>query len=131
MSGSIDPAGESDYYRIRVSESGTLEVYTRGSLDTRDFLFDSGGRQLASNDDGGASDGLNFRIQREVDAGTYYARVEAFYRDATGGYTVHAELDASTEPEPPTPPPPTSNRVPAASSRIRGGSTFMHSFALI
>ena len=104
VSGSIDPAGESDYYRIRVSESGTLEVYTRGSLDTRGYLFDSGERQLASNDDGGASDGLNFRIQREVDAGTYYARVEAFYRDATGSYTVHAELDASTEPEPPEPP---------------------------
>ena len=104
VSGSIDPAGESDYYRIRVSESGMLEVYTRGSLDTRGYLFDSGERQLASNDDGGASDGLNFRIQREVDAGTYYARVEAYYRDATGSYTVHAELDASTEPEPPEPP---------------------------
>ena len=104
VSGSIDPAGESDYYRIRVSESGMLEVYTRGSLDTRGYLFDSGERQLASNDDGGASDGLNFRIQREVDAGTYYARVEAYYRDATGGYTIHAELDASTEPEEPEPP---------------------------
>ena len=104
VSGSIDPAGESDYYRIRASESGTLEVYTRGSLDTRGYLFDSGERQIASNDDGGASDGLNFRIQRQVDAGTYYARVEAYYRDATGSYTVHAELDASTEPEPPEPP---------------------------
>ena len=112
VSGSIDPAGESDYYRIRVSESGTLEVYTRGSLDTRGYLFDSGERQIASNDDGAAGDGLNFRIQREVDAGTYYARVEAYYRDATGSYTVHAELDASTEPEPPTDPePPTGGDV--------------------
>ena len=104
MGGGIDPAGESDYYRIRVSESGTLDVYTSGSLDTRGYLYDSGERQLASNDDGSASDGLNFRISREVDAGTYYARVEAYYRDATGGYTFHAELDASTEPEPPEPP---------------------------
>ena len=107
VSGSIDPAGESDYYRIRVSESGTLTVYTSGDLDTRGDLYDSGERRLASNDDGGTSDGLNFRISREVDAGTYYARVEAYYRDATGSYTVHAELDASTEPEPPTDPEPT------------------------
>ena len=102
VSGSIDPAGESDYYRIRVSQSGTLDVYTSGSLDTRGDLYDSEERRLASNDDGSTSDGLNFRISREVDAGTYYARVEAYYRDATGSYTVHAELDASTEPEPPT-----------------------------
>ena len=99
VSGRIDPAGEFDYYRIRASESGTLSVYTSGSLDTLGRLYDSGERQLASNDDGGA--GLNFRISREVDAGTYYARVAAYSSSATGSYTVHAELDASTEPEPP------------------------------
>ena len=102
VSGSIDPAGESDYYRIRVSESGTLTVYTSGDLDTRGYLYDSGERQLASNDDGAASDEGNFRIQREVDAGTYYVRVEAFLRDATGDYILHSEFSAATEPEPPT-----------------------------
>ena len=90
ISGEIDPAGESDYYRIRVSESGYLTAYTRGNLDTRGYLYDSGERQLASNDDGGASDGTNFRIEREVDVGTYYVRVEAYYRSATGSYTIHA-----------------------------------------
>lgn len=101
ISGRIDPAGESDYYRVRVSESGTLTVYTRGNLDTRGYLYDSGESQLASNDDGGASDGVNFRIEREVDAGTYYVKVEAYYRDVTGSYTVHAEFADSTDPEPP------------------------------
>ena len=98
VSGSIDPAGESDYYRIRISESGTLTVYTSGDLDTRGYLYDSGERQLASNDDGATSDEGNFRIQREVDAGTYYVRVEAFLRDATGDYTLHSEFSAATEP---------------------------------
>ena len=96
--GSIDPPGETDYYRIRVSESGMLLVYTRGSIDTLGYLYDSRERQIAANDDGDANDGRNFRIQREVDAGTYYARVEIFYQHITGGYTIHAELDASTEP---------------------------------
>ena len=104
VSGGIDRGGEADYYRIRASESGTLSVYTTGSLDTIGHLYDSGERQLASNDDGGES--LNFRIEREVDAGTYYARVAAYSSSATGSYTVHAELDASTEPEPPTDPEP-------------------------
>ena len=98
QSGRIDPAGESDYFRVRVSESGTLTVYTTGNLDTRGYLHDSNERQLQSNDDGGANDGDNFRIEREVDAGTYYVRVEAYYRDATGDYTVHAELESSTNP---------------------------------
>ena len=88
ISGRIDPAGESDYYRVRVSESGYLTVYTRGDMDTRGYLYDSAERQLASNDDGG--NGTNFRIEREVDAGTYYARVEAYSQDATGSYTLHA-----------------------------------------
>ena len=104
VSGGIDRGGEADYYRIRASESGTLSVYTTGSLDTIGHLYDSGERQLASNDDGGQS--YNFRIEREVDAGTYYARVAAYSSSATGSYTVHAELDASTEPEPPTDPDP-------------------------
>ena len=112
VSGRIDPAGESDYYRIRVSESGTLEVYTRGGFDTRGYLYDSGERQLASNDDGGA--GGNFRIQREVDGGTYYVRVAACSSSAIGSYTVHAALDASTEPEPPTDPEPPEEPEPNA-----------------
>ena len=98
ISASIDPAGESDYYSIRISEAGTLTVYTSGDLDTRGYLYDGSERQLASNDDGSASDDVNFRIQREVDAGTYYVRVEAYLRDVTGDYTIHAEFDASTEP---------------------------------
>ena len=91
MSGEIDPAGESDYYRVRISEAGTLTVYTTGDLDTRGFLHDGEERQLASNDDGG--DGTNFRIEREVDPGTYYIRVEAYHQDATGSYTIHAGFE--------------------------------------
>ena len=97
QSGRIEPAGESDYFRVRVTESGTLTVYTTGELDTRGYLYDSNERQLATNDDGSSSDEGNFRIEREVDAGTYYVRVRAFSSSRTGDYTVHAEFDASTE----------------------------------
>ena len=115
--GRIDPAGDVDYFRVRVSESGTLTVFTSGDMDTRGYLYDSNERQLASNDDGGANDGSNFRIQREVAAGTYYVRVEAYYRDATGAYGIHAEFEASTTP-------PTGD-VSYAAVNISGGDTFV------
>ena len=123
VSGRIDPAGESDYYRIRVSESGTLTVYTSGGFDTVGYLYDSGERQLASNDDGGES--RNFRIQREVDGGTYYVRVAAYSPNAIDSYTVHAALDASTEPEPPEEPETNAQRLAAAAPLMVSASDSM------
>ena len=125
VNGVIDYMGESDYYRIRVSESGMLEVHSRGQLgsgkfddgaccrdfgplDTRGYLYDSEGRQLASNDDGAigerARSGWNvfdFRILRKVDAGTYYLRVEAHHRNAIGPYGIEWQFDALSPKEPP------------------------------
>ena len=99
QSGRIDPAGDRDYFRIQVAESGTLTVYTTGEMDTEGRLFDGSGRRLASNSDSGAV--FNFRIEREVDAGAYYAEVTDWRDDDTGSYTIHAEFEASTDPEPP------------------------------
>ena len=121
--GVIDYMGESDYYRIRVSESGMLEVYSFGQLgsgkfddgeccrdfgllDTRGYLYDSEGRQLASNDDDGIvtnypRTGFDFRILRKVDAGTYYLRVEAYHRNAIGPYGIEWQFDALLPKEPP------------------------------
>ena len=100
QSGRIDPVGDKDYFRIQVAQSGTLTVHTTGGTDTFGRLFNSSGTRLTTNDDGGAS--TNFRIEREVDAGTYYAEVTEYADNATGSYTVHAEFADSTEPEPPT-----------------------------
>ena len=99
QSGRIDPAGDKDYFRVQVTQTGTLTVYTTGEMDTFGRLFDSSGTRLTTNDDGGAS--RNFRIEREVDAGTYYAEVTEFGDNDTGSYTIHAEFEASST-EPPT-----------------------------
>ena len=82
--------GDTDYFRISVRGSGALEVYTSGSTDTLGRLEDAGGSTLASNDDGGS--GNNFRIERDVSAGTYYIRVAAFARSTTGNYTLHVRF---------------------------------------
>ena len=90
--GRIDPGDDTDYFSVRLSASGTLTVYTTGSLDTTGELQNSSGSALGNDDDGG--DGNNFRIERQVDAGTYYVKVES-YRTNTGGYTVHIEFNGA------------------------------------
>ncbi|MDE0510196.1 MAG: pre-peptidase C-terminal domain-containing protein, partial [Gammaproteobacteria bacterium] len=87
--GRIDPGNDTDYFAVQLSESGTLTVYTTGSLDTTGQLLSSSGSSLGSDDDGGS--GTNFRIEREVSAGTYYIKVES-YRTNTGSYTLHADF---------------------------------------
>ena len=90
--GRIDPGNDTDYFAVRLSESGTLTLYTTGSLDTKGELQSSSGSTLGSNDDGGS--GRNFKIEREVSAGTYYIKVES-YRTNTGSYTLHADFSGS------------------------------------
>ena len=89
--GRIDPADDEDYFRFELSEGGDVAAYTTGRLDTYGALYDSSGGEVATNDDGGA--GYNFRIQRELAAGTYYVRISEFGRDRTGAYTLHLEVE--------------------------------------
>ena len=93
LAGEIETGRDVDYFSVQISESGTLTIYTTGSLDTKGRLESSSGSTLASNDDGGR--GSNFRIERSVSAGTYYVRVES-YSSRTGSYTLHASFESSS-----------------------------------
>ena len=93
LAGEIETGDDVDYFKVQVSESGTLTIYTTGSLDTTGRLESSSGSTLTSNDDGGR--GYNFRIERSVSAGTYYVRVES-YSSRTGSYTLHASFESSS-----------------------------------
>ncbi len=89
--GSIDPATDSDHFRISVTGSTDLWVYTSGSDDTVGELLSSGGSLLAENDDGILLDGrLDFSIRHEVSAGTYYVKVTSHEAEETASYTIHA-----------------------------------------
>ena len=91
-SGRIETGGDVDYFRVQVSSSGTLTVYTTGSTDTYGTLQNSSGTTLATNDDGGS--GTNFSIARSVSAGTYYIAVRGYSSSETGSYTVHASFQS-------------------------------------
>ncbi|MBI2884213.1 MAG: pre-peptidase C-terminal domain-containing protein, partial [Candidatus Methylomirabilis oxyfera] len=95
--GTINSAGDWDYFKVQVPSSGTLTVYTTGSTDTYGFLKNSSCADIASNDD---YNGTNFRISQSVTAGTYYVAVRHYSSTGTGAYTLNVSFGAS-------PPPPT------------------------
>ena len=86
--GAVDEAGDVDYWRVAIPSRGTLSAETTGTTDTVGALENEDGITLATNDDGGA--GLNFRIQRDVDAGTYFIRVAAA-DTSFGDYVLHVD----------------------------------------
>ena len=91
VEGNIGVAGDLDYFSMEISERGVLTVETTGNTDTQGTIFDGNQDQLLSDDDGGA--GTNFKIERSLDAGTYYLEVRG-YRDRTGTYTLNASFVA-------------------------------------
>ena len=69
-------ADDSDYFRVTVSNAGTLMASTTGSTDTYGSIEDSSGNVLNENDDDGED--RNFRVSAAVEPGTYYIRVRGF-----------------------------------------------------
>ena len=86
--GAVDEAGDLDYWRVAIPSRGMLITQTTGDVDTVGTLEDEQGGTLATNDDGGT--GRNFRIEREVEAGTYFVRVAAA-EDSLGEYVLHVD----------------------------------------
>ena len=94
-SASINWAGDEDLFRIAVTGSGTLTLYSTGSTDTYGELLSSSGSVLTSNNNSGQ--GNNFRIARRVTAGTYYLRVRHNNRlTGTGSFAVRSSFSTST-----------------------------------
>jgi len=94
--GTINTAGDWDYFRIAVPAAGTLTVSTTGSTDTYGFLKNASCATLASNDDYNGN--LNFRMTSPVTAGTYYVAVRHYSSTGTGAYTLTVGFVASAPP---------------------------------
>lgn len=91
--GALEQPGDVDYFRVTVTRAGQLRMATSGRTNTFGYLQDANGRQLAENDDNGND--RNFRIVRQVPAGTYYvALVGANRRSVTGAYNLHVSFTA-------------------------------------
>lgn len=88
--GVLGASGDSDYFRIVVTESGVLTVQTVGSTDTFGHLLDANANEIAFDDNGG--DGANFRIARTLLPGTYYLRIRHSSGTGTGAYDLLSTL---------------------------------------
>ena len=99
--GTIEPAGDVDYYRLAAAEPTLVRVYTEGETDTVGDLLRGGvsvrdpnyagspfemiWAPLASNDDGGNQ--TNFLITQGLDGGDYFIRVGGLGSE-TGDYVL-------------------------------------------
>jgi hypothetical protein len=88
--GRIDFPGDLDYFRISVLAEGQLRIFSSGSTDTWGILHSSICTSLEEDDDSG--EGLNFLIERDVTAGTYYISVRHLSSSGTGDYTLNVEF---------------------------------------
>ena len=80
----LDPEGDVDYYRIDLPSEGRTVFASSGDTDTQAELESRSGLPLDDDDDGG--EGGNFRIDRILEAGTYYLRVSGSSWSTTGAY---------------------------------------------
>ena len=88
--GWLDPDDE-DYFRIELEVAGQLTVHSEGWIDAEGRLLDEDGDFIASAS-GGAAD-FNFRIVRDMVAGTHFVRVHERLSRA-GAYTLHVDFEA-------------------------------------
>ena len=84
-------ASDIDYFRVAVSNPGTLEAYTTGSVDTVGRLERADGSVVISNDDGDFVS-YNFGFATDVSDGEYFIRVNGWSDEDTGDYTLHVRF---------------------------------------
>ena len=81
--------GETAYFSLTPSVSGSYVIFSGSSMDTYGYLYDSSWTQLDCNDDSG--NGLNFRISSNLSAGsTYYVAAKFFSSSKQGEIKVAA-----------------------------------------
>ncbi len=93
--GSLTPArlvrnGWVDRFRIVLTEATDLWVMSIGATDTVGGLYDADDEPIADSDDGSLPGNyLGFNLRAQVDAGTYYIRVEGFAAREEGPYILY------------------------------------------
>ena len=93
--------GDRDWFRIDITQAGSLRLEATGTTDTYGTLYRADGTRLASNDDDGAR--LNFLISMAaVGTGTYYLEVRGYRTYTTGAYSMEVSGTARGQATPPS-----------------------------
>ncbi|MCB4755328.1 MAG: pre-peptidase C-terminal domain-containing protein, partial [Sulfurovum sp.] len=88
--GSIETAGDVDWFKIVIPDATILTVNTTGTTDTEGELYKDG--DLNASDDNSGS-GRNFKISKRLEAGTYYVKVKHHTASSTGTYSLVMYFD--------------------------------------
>ena len=74
------------YYKLTPNMTTFYCFRSTGDLDTKIYIYDAQGNQLANNDDGGS--GRNFQLTHQLTAGaTYYIYAALYDNSGTGSFT--------------------------------------------
>ena len=81
----------SDRWRLEVARGAWVTIdLTSSSTDTFLTLLGEDGQSIEDDDDGGQ--GVDSRITRQLDAGTYYLEASTYRGRATGSYEIHVSM---------------------------------------
>jgi len=94
VDGTLEVVGDVDYLAVEVVTSGTLKIYTSGSVDTAGTVTNAAGTVSYTDDNSGT--GQNFLISFAAKPDTYYIAVEGDGA-ATGDYILHVEFIADND----------------------------------
>ena len=95
LTGYITP-DDKDVFRITVPSAGTLTIYSSSAIpmDPKAVLGNSSCTKIASHDDiDKKGPNYNFRIVKDVPAGTYYVAVMHESNKGQGNYRLHVDFD--------------------------------------
>ena len=93
VSGRLDPAGDIDYFTFTIDIEGDVTIESTGTTDTIGAIYDSNGRELQSDDDGGNQQ--NFHLSLRLAPGTYYVSVEGYGGAAVGDYEISVQHEST------------------------------------
>lgn len=95
VDGSINPGTDEDFFRFTLGSRSTFTAFSSNtsSLDPIATLYNGGCVGISTDDDGG--DGLNFRFDETLDAGTYYIGVRSFNGNSSGNYRLNLSSSAT------------------------------------
>lgn len=87
--GTLDVAGDEDFFKLNVLVHGNYALYTKGTTTTEAALYDAGyGSLLSSVRLNGESN--NFRIEGTFSTGVYYLEIKGLYPTPLGNYSLYA-----------------------------------------
>lgn len=88
----LDAEGDYDFFRLELTQPGTLTVWTSGGTDTLGGIAGPDCVLLVMDDDSG--DDLNYRVSMPIPAaGTYFVAVTGATDSIVGPYTLHVVFE--------------------------------------